>query len=88
VDIRLGVVCVVAVAAVVARTVAARWRPSRRSAVAAGPATLPDVDAALTRLEVSIEAIALEVERLGENQRYLTRVLGERASGSETLPLA
>lgn len=29
------------------------------------------------RLEQSVDAIAIEIERISENQRYLTRVLGE-----------
>jgi hypothetical protein len=32
----------------------------------------------LDRLEQAVEAIALEVERVGEGQRYLTRVLENR----------
>ena len=32
----------------------------------------------LERLEQAVEAIAIEVERVGEGQRYLTRVLEER----------
>ena len=32
----------------------------------------------LERLEQAVEAIALEVERVGEGQRYLTRVLENR----------
>ena len=34
----------------------------------------------LERLEQAVEAIAIEVERVGEGQRYLTRVLENRAS--------
>ncbi len=32
----------------------------------------------LTHLEQSLDAIALEVERVGEGQRYMTRVYSER----------
>ena len=32
----------------------------------------------LERLEQAVEAIAVEVERVGEGQRYLTRVLENR----------
>ena len=32
----------------------------------------------LERLEQAVEAIAIEVERVGEGQRYLTRVLENR----------
>ena len=33
----------------------------------------------LLRLEQAVETIALETERIGEGQRYLTRLLAERA---------
>jgi hypothetical protein len=36
------------------------------------------------RLAPAIEAIAIEVERVGEAQRFLTRVLSERPPQSET----
>jgi hypothetical protein len=36
-------------------------------------------DARLRRIEQAIEAIAIEVERIGEGQRFTTRLLGERA---------
>ncbi|MEO6447531.1 MAG: hypothetical protein ABIZ91_06970 [Gemmatimonadaceae bacterium] len=36
----------------------------------------------LDRLEQAIEAIAVEVERISEGQRFTTRLLSERAEGS------
>jgi hypothetical protein len=41
----------------------------------------------LERMETAIESTAIEVERIGEGQRYLTRLLGDR-SGGEELELA
>ena len=38
----------------------------------------PDQDARLDRMEQAIETIALEVERIGEGQRYTTKMLAER----------
>lgn len=35
------------------------------------------------RLEQSVDAIAIEIERISENQRYLTRVLGEAKSSAK-----
>lgn len=35
------------------------------------------------RLEQSVDAIAIEIERISENQRYLTRVLGEPKSSAK-----
>jgi hypothetical protein len=33
------------------------------------------VESQLTRLEIAIDAIAIEVERIAENQRFLTKLL-------------
>ncbi len=38
----------------------------------------PESDARLMRVESAIEAIAVEVERIGEGQRFVTRILSER----------
>jgi hypothetical protein len=37
-------------------------------------------DARLARVEQAMEDMALEVERIGEGQRYITRLLSERAN--------
>ncbi|MDB4906749.1 MAG: hypothetical protein JWO05_1533 [Gemmatimonadetes bacterium] len=57
-----------------------RWFQHReRLAELATERERPAVDAErMTRLEQSVEAIAVEVERVGEGQRYLTRVLAEK----------
>ena len=39
----------------------------------------PEVTAHMERLEQSIEAVAIEVERISEGQRYTTKLLAERA---------
>jgi hypothetical protein len=39
--------------------------------------TEPDVAARLARLEHAVDAIAVEIERNGEAQRYLMKVLAE-----------
>lgn len=41
----------------------------------------------MTRLEQAVEAIALEVERISEGQRFTTKLLSERAA-AERLPVA
>jgi multidrug efflux pump subunit AcrA (membrane-fusion protein) len=57
--------------------VAVSLRILRRGA--AKVASLPsDIAERLGRMESAIEATAIEVERIGEGQRYLTRVLGDR----------
>ena len=41
-----------------------------------------DIGARLDRMEQSIEAIALEIERISEGQRFTTKLLSDRGSGS------
>ena len=36
----------------------------------------------LERMERAIDSVALEVERISENQRFLTKLLAERAEGA------
>ena len=45
-----------------------------------------DVQSLLQRIEQAVDAIALEVERISEGQRFTTRLLSERAA--ERLPAA
>jgi hypothetical protein len=55
----------------------------RRAARLAAQSTVTDRDrlaADLQDLRGMIETVAVEVERLGEGQRYLTRVLAERSA--------
>ncbi|MEO8623167.1 MAG: hypothetical protein ABI625_18975 [bacterium] len=58
------------------------WRQSAR-AVQTVPSETPDTAERLSRMEVAIEATAVEVERIGEGQRYLTRLLGNRAAEAQ-----
>jgi hypothetical protein len=52
------------------------WRRS-----AAAISSLPqEVMDRLTRLDQAVDAIAVEVERIGEGQRFMTRVLAEKAT--------
>ncbi|MEP6492186.1 MAG: hypothetical protein ABJF01_05890 [bacterium] len=44
----------------------------------AAAAQSSSVDDRLARLEQAVEAIAIEMERVGEGQRFLTKVLAER----------
>lgn len=51
---------------------------------AAPPARLaPEVQSQLVRMEQAIDAIALEVERVAEGQRFATRLLAEREKVGE-----
>ena len=41
----------------------------------------PATDARLDRIEHAVEAIAVEVERISEGQRFTTKLLAERTAG-------
>ena len=38
----------------------------------------------LRRLEIGVDSIAVELERVGENQRFLTKALAEKARGLDS----
>jgi hypothetical protein len=59
-----------------------RW--DRRDARPAMPADTTD---RLERIEQAIEAMAIEVERISEGQRFVTRMLSERPAERVALPL-
>ena len=42
----------------------------------------PDVTDRLTSLEQSVDGVAIEVERIGEGQRFMTRVFAEQSTES------
>lgn len=75
---------------------AAAWRWVRRGEIpfakaAQRSAVLSDAQAAqLAQLTHTVDAMALELERIGEGQRFLTRVLGDSApsllAGGENAP--
>jgi len=60
------------------------WRRSA-AAVAALPQEMMD---RLTRLDQAVDAIAVEVERIGEGQRFMTRVLSEKSPAAAALSAA
>jgi hypothetical protein len=51
----------------------------RRSQRPPAPQIPKDVSDRLERMEQGIEAVALEVERIGEGQRFVTQLMGDRA---------
>ncbi len=58
------------------------WR--RSPAAPVGAIAMPrEMDDRLNRLEQAMDAVAVEVERIGEGQRYVTRVLG--SGGAEPI---
>jgi hypothetical protein len=51
-----------------------------------GSAIPPEVSARLERMEQAIDAIAVEVERISEGQRFTTKLLTDRATEKPALP--
>jgi hypothetical protein len=51
------------------------------------PRLPPEVEGRLERIEQAVEAVAIEVERISEGQRYTTRLLAETESaGAARIP--
>lgn len=61
---------------------AVAWVRARERALRAENARvgLPEAPDSVARVEQALGAVAVEVERIGEHQRYLTRVLAERSA--------
>ena len=59
----------------------------KRARVPARPAGSPDDPRRLERLEQSVDAIAIEVERISEGQRFVTRLLSE-AHDAAAIPVS
>ena len=55
------------------------WRMGSRAKSRAVP---PVDDTRLDRLEAAVDAIAIEVERISEGQRFTTQLLSERVQGT------
>jgi hypothetical protein len=52
----------------------------RMATLQAGPERQPDIEARLERIEQAVDTIAIEMERIGEGQRFVTKLLAERPS--------
>jgi hypothetical protein len=59
-----------------------RERLARLNAAQGNPALL---DSRLSRMEVAIESMAVEIERVSEGQRFVTKLLSERAPSAPRL---
>lgn len=44
------------------------------------------VDARLERMERAIDSMAIEIERISESQRFVTKLLAEREQAAKVLP--
>ena len=48
----------------------------------------PQLEARLTRMETTLDSIAVELERISEGQRFTTKLMAEREQVKGSLPLA
>ncbi|HSA57564.1 MAG TPA: hypothetical protein VLE53_17760 [Gemmatimonadaceae bacterium] len=58
------------------------WRADSRPVLTSSP----DTDRRLERIEHAIDAMAVEVERISEGQRFVTQLLSDRAQERVALP--
>jgi hypothetical protein len=61
------------------------WARRIEGKVSTPPAVSAATDARLERMEQAIEAVAVEVERISEAQRFQTRLLAERTGSAPML---
>ena len=71
----LMTVAVIALGIPIIRAITRRWE---RSSTSLPPASSPDVVARLERIEQAVEAVAVEVERIAEAQRFSAKLLAEQ----------
>jgi hypothetical protein len=67
-----AMVTIVAIGSPLVRGLVKRWERN-----AATPAVPSDVSARMERMEHAIDAIAVEIERISEGQRFTTKLLSE-----------
>jgi hypothetical protein len=56
------------------------WRRAGKAPVVSAAQLSPQIDQRLERLEQGVDAIALEIERVTEGQRFVTKLLSEQSS--------
>ena len=76
----------VAVAAIVFGTVSTTVISLAKMRMRSRQENDPQVEGRLERIELAVDALAIEVERMAESQRFTTRLLAERLPTPEALP--
>ena len=69
-------------AAVIALRMMLKHR-EKMAALGAGQRPSADADARLMRVESVVESMAVELERIGEGQRFLTKLLSDRTQSAD-----
>ena len=73
----ISMIVAMSIAGAVAMTLITSWFRYREKSIGARNGTAPQ-EQRLARIEAAVEAIAIEVERISEGQRFTTRLLTER----------
>lgn len=81
----ISVAFFVMIAAIVIFTPLARAFARRLERAPAAPQLDPGLSTQLQRIEQSVDAMAIEIERISESQRYLTRLQSEAAPANRPL---
>ena len=82
-----GEVAVVAIIfGTTAGTILSLARMRLRSKESHAPLNDPGVDERLYRIEQAVDAMAVEIERMAESQRFTAKLLSERLPTPEALP--
>ena len=80
----ISMIVAMSIAGAVAMTLITSWFRYREKSITARTGNGPQ-DQRLARIEAAVEAIAIEVERISEGQRFTTRLLTERPVASVPL---
>ncbi|HSQ29950.1 MAG TPA: hypothetical protein VLN49_08880 [Gemmatimonadaceae bacterium] len=86
-DMVVGVSFVLALSFVLPISIAIAKRVWRGKSQAAAPMT-DEIAPRLDRLEQAVDAVAIEIERISESQRFVTRILAERPRPGANAPAA
>ena len=73
-------IIVLAIGVPLVRAMGRRWEAEART-----PRSDPESTQRLARMEQAIDAMSLEIERISEGQRFVTRLLSDK--GQERVPL-
>lgn len=58
-------------------------RKERMASLGSSFSTNPALESRLERLEQAVDTIAIEMERMGEGQRFITKLLADRAAAEQ-----
>ena len=81
-----GMLMIITISIGVPLVVALSKKWQREAEAPRAPAALPEVAGRLEHIEQAIDAMAVEIERISEGQRFVTKLLAERPRDAIALP--